>query len=118
MDGQDIETPAIGGNVSTETLREFERSFVSLKKIVEDARDDLKAHCKHGAELGIDIATFKRVRKLKELTAPEMEANIHTFTNYTKQLGIFDLIQDFRQAEANADNAASVDAAERERADA
>lgn len=109
--------PAIGDNVADETLRAFEREYVSLKKIADDASDDVALACKRAAENGIDVATFKRVRKIKELTAPEMDVKIQTFTRYTKQLGIFDLIEEFRQGEEREDNAASVAAAERERAE-
>lgn len=119
MDGQDIETPAIGGNVTTETLRAFERDYMALNAKLKEARSALATRCKSAQETdGIDLKMFKQVRKLKDLLPPEAEAKIHTFTNYTKQLGIFELIQEFRQGEANADNAASVDAAEREQADA
>src|SRR5260370_39671425 len=105
--------PAIGGNVSDETLRQFEREYVALKLKLDEARGKLAAHCKAGESNGIDIKTFKQVRKLKDLLPPEAEAKIHTFTRYTKQLGIFDLIEEFRQGEEREDNAASVAAAER-----
>lgn len=117
MDGQDIETPGIGGNVSSETLREFERDYMAAKHRVDEARGALGALCKSAENVGIDVKTFKLVRKLKDLLPPEAEAKIHTFTNYTKQLGIFELIQEFRQGEANDDNLASLEAAERERAE-
>ena len=107
--------PAIGGNVSDETLRAFERDYVALKKKVDEARSALAARCKSAQDVdGIDLKTFKQVRKLKDLLPPEAEAKVHTFTRYTQQLGIFDAIEEYRQAEAREDNAASVDAAERE----
>jgi len=105
--------PAIGGNVSDETLRQFEREYVALKVKLDEARGKLGAHCKAGESNGIDLKTFKLVRNLKVLLPPEAEAKIQTFTRYTKQLGIFDLIEEFRQGEAREDNAASVAAAER-----
>src|SRR5712692_8317679 len=105
--------PAIGGNVSDETLRQFEREYVALKVKLDEARGKLGAHCKAGESNGIDLKTFKLVRNLKVLLPPEAEAKIQTFTRYTKQLGIFDLIEEFRQGEALEDNAASVAAAER-----
>jgi hypothetical protein len=112
-------TPAIGGNVTDETLKNFERDYMALKAKVDEARGALAARCKSAQDSeGIDLKTFKQVRKLKDLLPPEAEAKIHTFTRYTEQLGIFDLIQEFRQGEEREDNAASVDAAERERADA
>jgi hypothetical protein len=114
---QPAASPAIGGNVTDETLRAFERDYMALKAKVDEARSALAARCKSAQDVdGIDLKTFKQVRKLKDLLPPEAEAKIHTFTNYTKQLGIFDQIQAYRQAEATEDNAASVDAAERERA--
>src|SRR6266851_5312477 len=106
-------TPAIGGNVSDETLRQFEREYVALKAKADEARGKFGAHCKAGESNGIDLKTFKQVRKLKDLLPLEAEAKIHTLTRYTKQLGIFDLIEEFRQGEAREDNAASVAAAER-----
>src|SRR5258708_7195291 len=105
--------PAIGGNVSDETLRQFEREYVALKVKLDEARGKLAAHCKAGESNGIDLKTFKQVRKLKDLLPPEAEAKIQTFTRYTKQLGLFDLIEEFRQGEEREDNAASVAAAER-----
>ena len=110
-------TPAIGGNVSDETMRAFERDYMALKAKVDEARSALAARCKSAQDVdGIDLKTFKQVRKLKDLLPPEMDAKIKTFTRYTHQLGIFDQIEEYRQAEAHSDNAASVDAAERERA--
>ena len=105
--------PAIGGNVTDETLREFERDYVALKAELDEVRGQLGARCKAAEEAGIDVKTFKQVMKIKKLMAPEMKAKIHTFTRYTTQLGLFDLIQQFEQAEAADANAASVDAAER-----
>ena len=107
-------TPAIGGNVSDETLRQFEKRYAAAVFDLDSARSRLAAVCKQAADVdGIDVKTFKQVQKLKKLLPPEAEAKIHAFTRYTKQLGIFDLIEEFRQGEAREDNAASVAAAER-----
>src|SRR5258708_5551384 len=116
--GHDGEQPAtaaaaIGGNVSDETLRQFEREYVALKVKLDEARGKLAAHCKAGESNGIDLKTFKQVRKLKDLLPPEAEAKIQTFTRYTKQLGLFEIIEEFRQGEEREDNAASVAAAAR-----
>ena len=106
--------PAIGGNVSDETLRQFEKRYAAAVFDLDSARSRLAAVCKQAADVdGIDVKTFKQVQKLKKLLPPEAEAKIHTFTRYTKQLGIFDLIEEFRQGEEREDNAASVAAAER-----
>src|SRR6266851_7344231 len=106
--------PAIGGNVSDETLRQCEKRYAAAVFDLGSARSRLAAVCKQAADVdGIDVKIFKQVQKLKKLLPPEAEAKIHTFTRYTKQLGIFDLIEEFRQGEAREDNAASVAAAER-----
>lgn len=112
-------SPGIGGNVSDETMREFERDYMALRKKVDEARAALAARCKTAQDVdGIDLKTFKQVRKLKDLLPPEQHAKIVTFTNYTRQLGIFDAIEEYRQGEERDDNAASVEAAERELAGA
>jgi len=111
---QGIPAPAIGGNVSDETLRQFEKRYAAAVFDLDSARSRLAAVCKQAADVdGIDVKTFKQVQKLKKLLPPEAEAKIQTFTRYTKQLGLFEIIEEFRQGEAREDNAASVAAAER-----
>lgn len=112
------ETPKVGGNVSQATLREFERNYVAAKLKVDEARGALGSLCKQAKENGIDVKTVKDLLKLKQLLPPDMDARLTTFTNYSKQLGLFDIIQEYRQQQAAEDNQASVDAAERANAKA
>lgn len=96
-----------------ERLRKFEREYSAAKAKVDEARGALGSLCKQAESDGIDVKTFKQVLKVKQLLAPEMQAKIETFTRYTTQLGLFDAIEAWRQAEAHEANAASVDAAEK-----
>lgn len=110
MDGA---APTAGDNVPAATLRQFERDYAALKTKVDEARGALGARCKQAEADGIDVKTFKQVAKLKALLAPEMDAKVQAFTRYTQQLGLFDLIEEYRQGIEREDNAASVAAAER-----
>src|SRR5260370_39673489 len=96
--------PAIGGNVSDETLRQFEKRYAAAVFDLDSARSRLAAVCKQAADVdGIDVKTFKQEQKLKKLLPPEAEAKIQTFTRDTKQLGLFDIIEDFRQGAESED---------------
>lgn len=106
--------PAVGGNVNDEVMRDFEKRWRPAKTAEDSARKARQVIEKEGKGLGIDMKQFKRVQKLKDLLPPEAEAEIHTFTRYTHQLGLDLIIQQHRQAVDHEDNEASVRQAERQ----
>ena len=105
--------PAVGGNVNDQVMCDFEKRWRPAKVAEDGARKARQVIEKEGKGLGIDMKQFKRVQKLKDLLPPEAEAEIHTFTRYTKQLGLDLVIQQHRQAVDHEDNEASVRQAEK-----
>lgn len=103
---------SVGDNVTDEVMTDFERKYSALREVEQKAKDALKTHCKNGEGLGINLKVFKRVQKKKELAAPEAEAEILLEQRYSRQLGLFDAIAEYRQGQDNEDNEASVRIAE------
>ena len=110
--------PAIGGNVSDETARKHYSKIVQIEAKLASVKQELKTAWETAESDGISKKPFKEaMRRMKDDPAAA-DAYMRQLQQYTTQLGLFDRIEQWKQGEDTADNAASVEAAERELADA
>lgn len=99
-------------NVSDERMQQFQRDWNAQKAVVKaekDALDDIEEKAEGD---GIDVPLFKFIEKLKAKMAPEARSKLQKVLQYSRQLGLLDLIEAHEQDEAREANAASVAAAE------
>jgi uncharacterized protein (UPF0335 family) len=110
--------PAIGGNVSDDTARRHMSAISILEAELANVRQKLKTAWDAAEADGIDKKAFKAVMKLRKEDPAKADAYTRLFQRYSEQLGLFDMIDAWKQAEETEANGASIDAAERELADA
>lgn len=123
--GQDGERPepatpsvTIGGNVSAETAHKHYRLIAAAETELKSKQQALKTAWDAAESDGISKAPFKAAMKRMKDDTAAADAYLSQFQQYTTQLGLFDRIAEWKQGEENEANSASVDAAERELADA
>jgi len=105
----------IGGNVSTEILKQHCSAIESAEAGLKRAQQKLKT-CWDGAENdGIDKKAFKATMKRLKEDPATARAYLALVQSYSTQLGLFDRIQQWESDEAQGANAASVDRAEAEK---
>ena len=108
----------IGGNVAPETLKRHFAEIGALESELKAVQQQLKTAWGAAESDGIAKKPFKLVRKLFAEDPAAADAFMRQVQSYSTQLGLFDRIDAWKQAEENEANGASVDAAERERAGA
>ena len=112
----DTETPepkraAIGGNVSKDTLTRYFHAVSRLETDLAGLRQSLSQVWKDAENDGINKKAAKLAFKQMAQDPASADHFVRSFTHYTQQLGLFDKIDEWKQAEATEANAASVAAA-------
>lgn len=107
---------AIGDNVKPEVSKRHASTILRLTSELKAVQQKIKTAWDAAESDGIVKKPFKAVLKLASDDPAALELYLRQFQQYTVQLGLFDRIEAWKQAEDTADNAASVDAAERQAA--
>lgn len=113
---ESTETPepkraAIGGNVTKETLVRHFNEISMIETEMASARQALSQAWKDAEADGINKKAAKLAFKQMAQDPASADHFVRSFTHYTQQLGLFDKIDEWKQAEATEANAASVAAA-------
>lgn len=99
-------------NVTDETARKHFGRIFQLETKLAGVRGELAAAWKEAESDGIEKKPFKAAMKLLNADPATADAYLRKLQTYTTQLGLFDKIDAWKQAETNEANAASVDRAE------
>lgn len=99
---------AIGNNVTKATLLHHYSEISALDTEMSEVRGRLAAAWKDAEAAGIDKKVAKRVFKLASKDPATIDLYVRSFTHYTTQLGLFERVDEWKQAEANEANGASI----------
>lgn len=102
---------SIGDNVTREVLTKFLNQVQHHETRIASERQALSQVWKDAEAAGINKKVAKKVFKLASEDPATIDLYVRSFTHYTTQLGLFDRVQEWKQAEANEANGASVAAA-------